>query len=181
MIEVIVALFFVTVVFVGHVGSQAFMQRNSMEASRRAQAQVIMNDIIERMQQNRQAARCYAFTAGNGPYVGVGGTVPPACGGFADPETQLIADADILAWHNRLVQGSITNQSGAATGGLKTGRGCISIDETTDPDTYTISVAWESAEPLYIASNASKPCGQGSYNESRRRVISTQLQFANLK
>jgi len=174
MIEVVVALFFVTVVFVGHIGSQAFMQRNSMEASRRAQAQVILNDIIERMQQNRQAAGCYAFsTAGSGPYVGVGGSLPGACGGTGNPETQLVADADLLAWHNRLTQ--------SGSSGLRNGRGCISIDESTNPDTYTISVAWESAEPLFIAANASMPCGQGSYNESRRRVISTQVQFADLK
>ncbi len=182
MIEVVVALFFVTVVFVGHIGSQAFMQRNSMEASRRAEAQGALNYIIERMQQNRQAARCYAFTAGSAPYVGSGGTLPGACGGFADPETQLIADNDILAWHTLLSEGSVDSASGTAIGGIKRGRGCIEIDESTNPDTYTISVAWESPEPINIPANASKPCAQGTYgNEDRRRVITTTIQFADLK
>ena len=182
MIEVVVALFFVTVVFVGHIGSQAFMQRNSMEASRRAEVQGVMNYIIERMQQNRQAARCYAFSVNGAPYVGSGGTLPAACGGFANPETQAIADADILAWHNLLSGGSAVDGSGNAIGGIRKGRGCISIDESTDPDTFTVSVAWESVEPITITANASKPCASGTYpTETRRRVLSTQVQFATLK
>jgi type IV pilus assembly protein PilV len=182
MMEIVIAIFFITVVFMGHIGSQSFMQKSSMETARRAQAQILLNDIVERMQANRSAIRCYAFSgAGGSPYVGSGGSAPAPCGGFADPETQLIADTDLQAWHRLLSQGS-SSTGGTATGGLKKGRGCIAIDETTNPDTYTVSIAWEGSDNLSIPGNINFPCASGTYGtEFLRRVISTQVQFADLK
>jgi len=182
MMEVVVAIFFVTTVFIGHIGSQVFMQKSSVEAGRRAQAYTIVNNMVERMQANRQAARCYAISNATGsPYVGVCGGVPGACADFGDPDTQAVADSDIQAWHDLLVDGAATNAGGDSIGGLKNGRGCIILDETTDPDTYSVSIAWEGSDSLTIAGNAGLPCAQGSYgSEALRRVISVDLQFADL-
>jgi len=183
MAEVLVALFFVVVVFMGHIGSQSFMQNSSIEASRRAQAYIVLNDMVERMQSNRQTASCYAFTLGNWPYVGQWGSLPPTCAGAGTAETQLRADQDIAAWHQLLVNGGVTNpDTGQAVGGLKNGRGCISVDTTTNPPTYTISVAWEGSSLQTIAGNNLQPCAMWSYDsEQLRRVISTKVQFGNLK
>ena len=182
MVEVLVALFFVVVVFMGHIGSQTFMQNSSIEASRRAQAQILLNDIVERMQANRGAVQCYAFTINNYPFVGVGGSVPPACGGFGTPETQLRATADLQAWHQLLLNGGVTNQLGQGVGGLKNGKGCISIDETTIPATYTISIAWEGSSLQSMPANVNEMCAKWYYwgGENMRRVISTRVQFGIL-
>lgn len=184
MVEVLVALFFVVVVFMGHIGSQAFMQKSSIEASRRAHAQILLNDIVERMQANRAVAPCYAFTNGAAPVVGKSGA-PPTCTGFGTPETQARATQDLLEWHQALLNGGVTNQNNESIGGLKNGRGCISIDETTTPSTYTLAVAWEGSSPQTIPGNAlpENECATGAYGSESptlRRVISRKVQFGNL-
>jgi len=156
------------------------MQNSSIESSRRAQAQIILNDMVERMEANRATVRCYAFTVGGYPFVGMWGSVP-TCAGFGNPETQLRANQDLLAWHNLLLTGGVVNGMGQSVGGLKNGRGCISIDETTVPATYTISVAWEGSSLQYIPANVNEPCARWYYNsENLRRVLSAKVQFGEL-
>lgn len=184
MVEVLVALFFVVVVFMGHIGSQTFMQKSSIEASRRAHAQILLNDMVERMQANRAVAQCYAFTNGGAPFVGIGGG-PPTCTGFGTPDTQARATQDLLEWHQALLNGGVTDQNNSPIGGLKNGRGCISIDETTTPATYNIAVAWEGSSPQTIPGNAlpENDCARGLYGSedpTLRRIISRQVQFGNL-
>src|SRR5512142_3152055 len=85
MIEVLMTL---AVVTVGLLGLIQLMMRSTLaevEAYQRAQALVLLNDMVDKINSNRKAAGCYAITtdtASGTPYLGTGSAGAPVCTGW---------------------------------------------------------------------------------------------------
>src|SRR5947207_126816 len=79
MIEVLVSLVITVFGLLGLVGIQAFAHQAELESYQRAQALVLMNDMVERINSNRASAGCYNFSTIGISYVGTGYGGAPAC------------------------------------------------------------------------------------------------------
>lgn len=178
MIEVLITLVILLLGLLGLVGLMLVSQRTEMESYERAQALILLQDMVGRINTNRTAASCYAITTDttNGaPYLGVGSTVVPACS-VSTVQAYTLANSDLTAWSNLLI-GQSEKLGTANTGAMIGARGCIS---NTATDTYLISVAWQ-GKGQTAAPVSSLGCGKGLYgDETQRRVVSVSLQIANL-
>ncbi|MBV1883158.1 MAG: type IV pilus modification protein PilV [Pseudomonadales bacterium] len=184
LIEILVTVLIMALGILGGLSLQGKMQQSGYEAYQRTQALMLLEDIVNRLNTNRASAPCYMFTFDTTtgvPYLGsVGGghLGSPTCSGFGDANTQALAMADMQEW-NLLMQG--TNEidsSGVAVGGIVDARGCISLDDSTIPQTYIVSIAWQGLNETVVPSIN---CGNNLYgDETRRRVVSTSIQFASL-
>ncbi len=177
MIEVLVALIIITVGLLGLANLQGKAQKAELEAYQRAQALILLQDIVSRIKSNRQAAGCYAITdAANGaPALGTGNGVTYACAAFGTTESRLVADADMAAWDN-LLKGAAETSGGSNVGAMIGARGCVSFDGATQ--IYTASVAWQGLSDTVAPGNR---CGQNAYGaETKRRVVSQTFRIAVL-
>jgi len=179
LIEILVTLTLIAIGLLGLGAFQARLQQAELEAYSRAQALVILDAIVNRINANRQTAPCYAITTTAGtPYLGYadGGHVGTiSCTGFGDANTQLMAIDDLGAW-DQMLKGAAEAAGGTATGGIVGARGCISFDAVTS--TYTIAVAWQGVTETVVPTVA---CGNDTYGtETRRRVVWTTFRPATL-
>lgn len=181
MIEVLVTLIVVALGLLGLAAMQTQLQTADFEAYQRAQAIVLVNDLLDRMNANRGAADCYAISTNNGqtPYVGAlgGGHLgTPNCGsGSATAEAIARANADLTEWDD-LLQGAAEVRSGSRVGAMLGARGCVSFDAVTS--TYTVAVAWQGMIDTFepVISCASSLYG----GETKRRVVWTTVRMADL-
>lgn len=185
LLEVLVALVLVSIALLGLAGLQIRAQQAEIEAYQRAQALLLVNDMIDRISLNRGARRCYVTTdaQGNQYTLGTGNQNVPACTGWGNNTTRARADADMSAW-NDMLQG--TSERLAAddwVGGLVAARGCVTYQPEQAgppevPESITVTVAWQGEmETGTPAGN----CGSGLYgDESLRRTVSDTVRFAEL-
>jgi type IV pilus assembly protein PilV len=187
LIEVLVTLAIIAIGLLGLGAFQARVQQAELEAYNRAQALVLLNTIVNRINTNRQTGPCYVITTGTGtPYLGYAdgghaGTI--SCVGYGDVNTQAMAVADLNDW-DQMLQGAteavaVTN---AAAGGALGARGCISYDggpgTSVTTYTYTVVVAWQGMTPTVAPTVA---CGNNAYGqETLRRVVWTTFKVAKL-
>jgi len=185
MIEVLVSIVIIAVGLLGLAGIQARAQQAELESYQRAQALILLQDMVDRINANRKTAGCYAFTPlpDNGSaFAGTGAAAPTCAGAFGTTQTRAQADADLLAWHNLLVGAAESlgaNQVGAMIGA----RGCVSLDTTVNPNIYRVSVAWQgmtpTVNPTSVDPNLS--CATGQFgSDLQRRVISVSFPLACL-
>lgn len=190
MIEVLVSLLIIVLGLLGLAGMQARIQQSEFESYQRAQALILLYDMVDRINVNRVTASCFRITTNAGagtPYLGTGAASPPACGA-STVVNNANADASISEWNN-LLTGAAEIKGGAPVGAMVGARGCVSYDSTTEllgatgavlPGTgiYTIAVAWQgTVETFAPAVN----CANTLYGtETRRRVVSTTFRMARL-
>ena len=190
MIEVLVALMIVVLGLLGLAGMQVRMQQAEFESYQRAQALVLMQDMVERILLHRVTASCFRFTnpVSGTPFLGMNATHAAACAaGNANDNAEAITSMN--GWNSAL-QGASETKGGAAVGAMVGARGCVSYDvasELTDSGgaamsgtgIYTVAVAWQgTADTIAPAVN----CANGLYGtDARRRVVSTQFRMPHLK
>lgn len=181
MLEVLVTIVILSVGLLGLAMAQGRMQRADFEAYQRAQALVLLSDIMDRINANRAAAGCYAFTnaASGTPYAGAagsGGMPTPACTlGSATAEAIARANADLVEW-DALLKGAAVASGGSEVGAMLGARGCISFDAATS--TYTLAVAWQGMHETFTPT---VNCGNGLYGaETLRRTVRATLRVASL-
>lgn len=182
MLEVLVSIVILVFGLLGLAGMQAVAHQAELESYQRAQALILLNDVVERINSNRRARGCYVFTdAGTGaPYLGdatQGGYLgtPNCATGFSDSSTKEIADRGLAEWDN-LLKGSAETKSSTSVGAMIGARGCVMLDAATG--VYTIAVAWQGMTDTFTPV---VNCANGLYGtETRRRVVWTTLRFANL-
>jgi type IV pilus assembly protein PilV len=183
LIEVLISLLIITLGLLGLAGMQAVAQRAELESYQRAQALILVQDMVDRLNANRKVAGCYAFTAAAGsPYAGTGATAPTCTGAFGTAQQRAQADADMLAWHN-LLRGAAEALSGNQVGAMVGARGCVILDTTVVPNVYRVQVAWQGMTPTVNPTtiDAKLTCGTGQYgSELQRRVISQSFPMACL-
>lgn len=193
LIEVLVTLVILAVGLLGLVGLLIQSQRSQVESYQRAQALIVLDDMVNRINVNRKVAGCYAISMSNsttsdgGKFLGGPGAVAPV----ATTNTTLCpssatkdwVNTDLEQWNNMLLGSSektANSPSADNVGAMIGARGCI--EKLASPDnTYRVSVAWQGLGPTL--SRPSSPCASGLYggsDDSQRRVVSTTLQIATL-
>jgi len=180
LIEVLVS---VVILLVGLLGLAALMtssQKAEAESYQRAQALLLLQDMVERINANRGVAACYAITtdASTGtPYLGVGADLTSLVCGVGSTTANTRAVQDITQWSS-LLEGA-TETAGGNVGAMVGARGCVTLDDAATR-TYTVSVAWQGMTATK-APDAALNCGKDLYGDEKlRRVISIPLRLANL-
>ncbi len=195
MIEVLIAMLILTVGLLGLVGMQAVSQNAELESYQRAQAMVLMNDIIDRISANQKAATCYAITTDstNGvPYIGSSGAGQYNTAGFTcpalatNPNAVTVAQNDVLLIEQQL-QGVAEVTAGNRIGAMIGARACIGFDAASQ--SYTIAIAWQGITKTFSPASwptANNPaiarnCALNLYgDDTQRRVVWTTLLVASL-
>ncbi len=182
MLEVLVAIVITVFGLLGLIGIQAMAHQAELESYQRAQALILLNDIVERINANRGSATCYAITnaATGTPYLGTitgGGYAgtPNCTAGYVNTQTKALADSGMYEW-DQILQGAAEVGSGGNIGAMAGARGCVSYDAVAN--VYTVAVAWQGMTDTFTPV---VNCGNGLYGpETKRRVVWTTLQIAKL-
>ena len=180
MLEVLITLVILAFGLLGLAGLHIKIQTLDMEAYQRAQAILLLRDMVERIKANSANAADYVPVSPGTTY----GTVDPAtdtledCADAATFDTQ--AKRDICEWSNAL-KGASESSSGTKVGAMIGARGCVQQITAPDPTsgicqpgTYRVSAAWQG---LFATSAPALSCGSGEYgsNEAIRRAISSDI------
>lgn len=181
LIEVLVSI---VILLVGLLGLAALMtnsQKAEAESYQRAQALLLLQDMVNRINANRAVASCYAITtdaAAGAPYLGVGTSITEPLCGMGSAEASSRAIEDLLEW-SALLAGAAETLDGGNVGAMVGARGCVTADNAANR-VYTVSIAWQGLTPTR-APDASLACGTGLYGDERlRRVVSVPIRIANL-
>lgn len=181
LIEVLISLFIVLVGLLGLAGMQAQAHVAELESYQRAQALVLLADMVDRINANRRSAGCFAFTTGTGtPYVGTttgGGYLGASncASGFENSQSKDMVDDSVDQWSAQL-QGAGETKGGVSVGAMIGARGCVSFDSSTG--IYTVVVSWQGMNDTFAPV---VNCGNNLYGaEAKRRAVWTTLQIATL-
>lgn len=174
LIEVLISVVILLAALLGAAGLIARSNQSEMESYQRVQALTLLQDMVTRINANRQAAACYAV-AGTITTIGNGGTSVPSCTtGTAAQQT--VAQADLTAWGTELM-GSAESRSGNAVGAMIGARGCIEAIDTTN-QIYRVTVAWQG---LAKTVSPALPCGSGGFtDDTYRRAVSVEVRIGVL-
>lgn len=166
MIEVLVSMLIVAFGIVGMFGMQTQSTVSQMESYQRAQALVLVRDMAQRMESNRNQLAAY-----------LGSDIGTASPGDCSAATSTAA-RDVCEW-GLLLQGSAEVLGGSKVGALIGARGCITQpDPTGQPQVYLVAVAWQGLRETGAPGVA---CGKDAYStEAARRAATLVLQISVL-
>ncbi len=174
LIEVLISVVILMAALLGAAGLIARSNQSEMESYERVQALTLLQDMVTRINANRQAAACYAV-AGTTTTVGNGGTSVPSCM-TGTAAQQALAQTDLAAWGTELL-GSAESNGSNTVGAMIGARGCIEAIDTTN-QIYRVTVAWQG---LTKTVSPSLPCGSGSFtDDAYRRAVSVQVRIGVL-
>jgi type IV pilus assembly protein PilV len=174
LIEVLIAMVILAIGLLGLVGLQGRLHITQVESYQRAQALILLQDMANRINLNRNAAASYVTAEPLG--TGMAGGCPIA--------NTTRTERDVREWCQFLIGASET-LGGASVGAMVGGRGCV---EQIDADEYLITVAWQGMSPI-AAPPDSVPCGAGEYdgtdsspcvNDLCRRIVTTVVRISDL-
>lgn len=175
--EVMISIVILAVGLLGLAKLQASTRQIEMESYQRAQAVILLQDMVGRLSANNKAAACYALTdlASGAPYLGYGGALPANCG-IGTITQQNTAINDLTQWH-QLLAGTAETDGGVQVGAMIGARGCIAFDAATN--VYIVTVAWQGL--LESSAPPGLTCAAGLYgSEPRRRAVSAVVRIATL-
>jgi type IV pilus assembly protein PilV len=164
-IEVMIAFFILATGLIGTVAMQAVAKRNSYDATQRAQALAMANDVIDRIRANSSVAASY-----NGNDYGAGNIVAPAprCNAAgANCTAAEIALNDRFEWDQRLL-GTDVISAGNNAGGIVGATGCVRFDAIGD---LRVVISWLGREEIRDAALATGEAGCGDASADRRQVV----------
>lgn len=155
MLEVLVTIVILAFGLLGVAGLQARTQLSEVEAYQRAQAIVLLQDMVDRLNANRKNGTSYvtATPAGTGNAV-------QDCSGMAG------SNLDLCEWGDALL-GASEKKGASSVGAMIGARGCITNPVATMPREFVVAVAWQGISPTVAP--ASTACGQGLYGDDRMR------------
>lgn len=181
MLEVLVAIVIAAIGLLGLVGVQARALQSETEAYQRAQALVLLEDMVDLIRTNPKGAGCLDLAGG---YVGTSEA------GYVDPSGRCGTNATLregLAEWDSALKGAGESASGTNVGAMIGARGCINLNASSSPNSYTVSVAWQGTTTQKLPTvGASSPvdvqrgiaCGSGLYGDAsesgglaHRRVV----------
>lgn len=164
LIEVLVTL---VISAFGLLGLAGFVSRGttlSIDATQRARALTLANDMANRIRNNKVNSDDY-LTGST-----YGGAAMSACSGLVGS-----ADRDLCEWNNLLAGTQDAQVSGNSA--FLSFRGCVVKTEAA-PKTYVVTVAWGSIAP---ATAPTDTCGKDAFgNDELRRVVRAQVRIAEL-
>lgn len=197
MLEVLITIIIVTIGLLGIAGLQARAHVAELESYQRAQALVLLYDMVDRVNNNRLAASCYAFTTDttNGtPYVGTAGDdllpTPVTSCAASSPAINTLANGAINDWDD-LLRGAAEQKGGSEVGAMLGARGCVSYDASTEfldgttglaiggTGMYKVEVSWQGMAETIAPATAT--CGKNLYgSETKRRTVWVTMRLATL-
>ena len=193
MLEILFSLLIVTTGLLGLAGTQVIAQRAEQESYQRAQAMVLMTDIVDRINTNRKAAICYNITtdAINGTgYLGTTGSGKYNISSYSCPSLATnpaaVSRAQLdLQFIDQMVLGTSEKISGNAVGAMLGARTCIGFD--TASQSYTVAIAWQGTTSTFSPASwptgpaVAKNCALNLYGaDTQRRVVWTTIIVASL-
>lgn len=173
MIEVLVALLILTVGLLGVAGMQARMQTAEVEAFQRAQAVVLLQDMVDRINANRKNAASYATGS-----VVLGTSTTLDC---SAPGTD-IALKDKCAWSDALT-GAAETKGSSKLGAMNEARGCITVPVATMPREVVVAVVWQGIVPTVAAGATTCGSGVAAYgsDDKLRRAMTARVKIGCLQ
>ena len=176
LIEVLVALVISLVAVLGAVGLSVKSTQQEMESYQRVQALALLQDMVDRMSANRNAALCYSSGA-VGLTLGTGQTNALICttatASSSTTEQQTLAVNDLTEWDNHL-NGTLEKSGANNVGAVIGARGCIALIDPAN-NIYRITVAWQGLGPT---SAPNSTCGQGQYGDDKlRRTVNAVIRL----
>jgi len=195
MLEILFSLLVVTTGLLGLAGTQVIAQRAEQESYQRAQAVVLMTDIVDRINTNRKAAICYNITtnSANGTgYLGATGANKYNVGSYTCPAVSTnpgaVARAQLdLQFIDEMLLGAGETLGGNQVGAMLGARTCIGFDTVTQ--SYTVAIAWQGTTSTFSPASwpsANNPavarnCALNLYGaDTQRRVVWTTIMVASL-
>lgn len=168
MIEVLVSIVIVVLGLLGLAGLQSHATLAEMESFQRAQAILLLQDMVDRINANRLRAPAYVTATPVGTDEGM-----QPCGTLSG------AARDLCEWNNALVGAAETSAGGAQVGAMIGARGCVVNTVAVMPLQYEVSVVWQGVTPTRAPATA---CGSGLYgDEATRRAITTTVTIGCLR
>ena len=156
MIEVLVAIVIVVVGLLGLAGLQSRATLAEMESFQRAQALVLLQDMVDRINANRLNAATYVTPTP----LGTGDVAPPAsCGALTG------VARDKCEWSTALL-GSSESASGLKVGAMIGARGCVTETVAVMPRQYQVAVVWQGVTATKAPGTL---CGTGLYGDDKTR------------
>jgi type IV pilus assembly protein PilV len=181
LIEVLVTMVILMVGLLGLVGLMLQSQRSQVESYQRVQALVLMQDMVNRINSNRKAAKCYATTTP----LGTGYSDTPSCA-ETDPTAgqKSQAASDMVSW-NSLLLGSAEKSGANDTGVMLGARGCITVTDAVPlkalvaPNklyNVVVSVVWQGNGKTVAPTGVD--CGANLYgDDAQRRAVTTPIRI----
>jgi len=174
MIEVLVALLILTIGLLGVAGLQARMQTAEIEAFQRAQAIVLLQDMVDRINANRKNAVSYVTVVP----LGTASTLDCSA-----PGTN-VSLKDRCAWSDELTGAAETQTAGGAKlGAMNEARGCISNPVAAMPREMVVAVVWQGIVPTIVPTATACGSGEAAYGADGklRRAMITRIKIACLQ
>lgn len=186
LMEVLITMIIILIGLLGIVALQAKAQVAELESYQRAQALIILSDIVDRINVNRATAPCFEITtnttAGT-PYLGIGAGGGYTCTASTSAYNDMAVDT--LDEIDSILQGSAESLAGSNVGAMVGARACISYDSSSELNSvagtglYKIVVTWQGMGDLIAPSELN--CAVGLYgDETKRRAVGTTIRLANL-
>jgi type IV pilus assembly protein PilV len=169
LVEVLITIVILTFGLLGVAALQVRMRLAQAESYHRSHAILLLQDMVDRVNANRNNALNYVTSGA----LGAGNTVKD-CTGLTG------AALDLCEWNNALLGTAEISASGQQAGGMIDARGCITNVVATMPREFVIAVTWQGLAPTVAP--ASTPCGQGLYgNEQMRRALIARVTIGCLQ
>lgn len=163
LLEVLITIVILAFGLLGLAGLQARMQVAEVESYQRAQAVVLLQDMVDRINANRQNATSY-----DGISVGTGNTtITGACSGSGKT-------LDECEWHYALLGASEKTSGSQNIGAMIDARGCVTNTVTTPPREFLVSVVWQGMTAT-TTPPAANTCGLTPTNTMRAIVARVQI------
>jgi len=190
LIEVLISMLIIVVGLLGLAGMQARAQIAELESYQRAQALVLLYDMMDRINNSRTTAPCFAVSSSTAYYGDAASPVSFACA-LSNPADQAMTIASMTAWHN-LLQGAAEQKGAAATkvGAMIGARGCVTYDVATEyvntsnvnvsgTGEYTVMVSWQGMADTFAPT---KTCGTAAQygSDTKRRTVWATMRVGTL-
>ncbi|HEX9390493.1 MAG TPA: type IV pilus modification protein PilV [Usitatibacteraceae bacterium] len=174
-IEVLVTIVILAIGLLGLAGLQGQILFAELESYQRAQAVLLMNDMVDKITTNRAAAATYVTASA----LGTAYPTPSTPAAPATCPTAAGVAKDQCEWSNALI-GASERKGTASAGGMVDARGCIQLIQAENaaagvctPGIYLVSVVWQGSN---MTTAPSATCGQNYYGDDRyRRAIATRV------
>lgn len=176
LLEVMVALFVLSIGMLGVAGLQVASKRANADSTQRTIAVLLAQELMERIRANPTALTIYT-AAGTGQTLDIGSAIPQAAADCTAAECtpEQLASFDIAEFAT-VLSGAAEQRGGASVGGLSSPTVCITGPAAL-PGTVVVAVAWRGSTAT--SNPTSNTCGatSGLYDDpdaganTRRRVL----------
>ena len=179
----------VVVVAFGLLGIAGLVSRSfttEVDAMQRAQAAMLLQDMVTRIEGNRANAAAYETDDTTGITGYVATTTPSGTTAYSlvtcNPAAPM-AERDSCAW-GQLLAGGNERIDNANAGVLVGAMGCVNVIDAFN-QIYAVTIAWQgasaSAAPVDNPDFLPTKCGEGQFgNENQRRLMTTLLRIGTL-